>query len=158
MTAIKKEVSILEHLQGKINEAHHDHKFTENQRTIKELLAYLAATPWKITELLFTWNMWVFADMKTYNESFQVTDFVSTLHTNANNALEIINSATEEQLAEKVELFEWRVQGTRAQLLVESVYAQMVAYKMQLFLQMKHAGLKDINSMNLWAGMDTPSA
>jgi hypothetical protein len=41
---------------------------------------------------------------------------------------------------------------------MENVYSQLVAYKMQLFLQMKHAGLNDLWSMNLWTGKDTPKA
>ena len=45
ITALKKEVTILEHLVSKITPELHGHKFTETQRTIKELLAYLAASP-----------------------------------------------------------------------------------------------------------------
>lgn len=136
----------------------HDHKFTAPQRTIKDLLAYLAAAPWKMAELIFTGDMSPFATMKEYTESFDPEQFATILHTNATQAISLIENADEASLAETVTLFGGMVTGTRAQLLVENFYGQLLAYKMQLFLQMKHAGLSDIGSMNLWAGMDKPSA
>jgi hypothetical protein len=47
---------------------------------------------------------------------------------------------------------------TRAGHMMWSVYNWHVAYKTQIFLQLKAAGLSDIGTMNLWAGMDAPTA
>jgi hypothetical protein len=157
ISAIKKEVHVLEHLQSKINEELHGHRFTAPQRSIRELLAYIAATPWKIVEVINSGDMSVFATMKEYTEHFDPKDFVKTLKDSAAHAIKTIEEATEEHLAETVTLF-GSMTGTRAQHLVEVVYGQLMAYKMQLFLQMKHAGLGDLNSMNLNHGKDTPAA
>ena len=54
ITALTKEITILEHLVSKVTPELHSHQFTEAQRTIKELLAYLAASPWKQAELIIT--------------------------------------------------------------------------------------------------------
>ena len=34
------------------------------------------------------------------------------------------------------------------------VLSHYVAYRMQLFLYLKDCGLRDLSTMNLWAGMD----
>jgi hypothetical protein len=41
--------------------------------------------------------------------------------------------------------------------LVERVFGQVSAYKMQLFLQLKHAGRHELATPNLWMGMDPES-
>jgi hypothetical protein len=82
--------------------------------------------------------------MKEYTENFKPEEFTKILKDNAEKALETIESVTEEALAETVTIFNGFVTGTRAQILMENVYSQLVAYKMQLFLQMKHAGLNDL--------------
>lgn len=158
LAAIKKELTVLEHLQSKISKELHNHKFTEPQRTIKDLLAYLATSPWKQVELILHGDMSIFADMKEYVENFKVEDFAKTLKHNAEAALAMIEKANDTILNETVSIFNGHATGTRAQLFVEMVYGQLLAYKMQLFLQMKHAGLGDLNSMNLWAGKDKPQA
>jgi hypothetical protein len=156
ITAIKKEITILEHLVSKVTPELHDHQFTEAQRTIRELLAYLAASPWKQTELIITWDMSIFANMKEYSDSFVADDFISTLHTNSAKAIAMIEELDNNALNEEVSIFNGFVHGSRAQLLVEMVYAQMIAYKMQLFLQMKHAGLHHLGTPNLWMWIDKP--
>ena len=42
----------------------------------------------------------------------------------------------------------------RSGFLIDYVFTFLGAYKMQLFLQLKHAGLKDLTTYNLWAGID----
>ena len=37
------------------------------------------------------------------------------------------------------------------------VYNMYIAYKTQIFLQLKAAGLADLGTMNLWSGMDIPA-
>jgi hypothetical protein len=105
ITAIKKEITILEHLVSKVTPELHGHKFTEAQRTIRELLAYLAASPWKQVELIITGDMSVFATMKEYSESFVADDFITILHDNSTKAIAIIEELSNESLEEAVSLF-----------------------------------------------------
>ena len=158
ITALNKEITILEHLASKVTTELHGHKFTETQRTIRELLAYLAASPWKQVELIINGDASIFATMKEFSETFSADDFISIIHSNSTTAISMIETLSEESLTESVSLFGWFAQGTRAQLLIEMVYAPLIAYKMQLFLQMKHAGLHDLGTPNLWMWIDKPQA
>lgn len=155
--AITHEVHIISHLAAKIAEEHHDHKFTASQRTVKELLIYLSTNPWKQVELIFNGDPSIFSTLKDFAEQFQVIDFDAVITKNSHDAIAMIEQANDEILQEEVILFGWFTKGTRAQILVQMVYGGLMAYKMQLFLQLKHAGLSDINTSNLWMGVDKPT-
>jgi hypothetical protein len=47
---------------------------------------------------------------------------------------------------------------TRGVFLVTRVLCQLAAYRMQLFLYLKACGREELNSWNLWEGMDAPVA
>ena len=105
ITALNKEITILEHLASKVTTKLHGHKFTETQRTIRELLAYLAASPWKQVELIINGDASIFATMKEFSETFSVDDFISTIHSNSTAAISMIETLSEESLTESVSLF-----------------------------------------------------
>jgi hypothetical protein len=49
--------------------------------------------------------------------------------------------------------------ATRGAFIVNTVLCGYAAYRTQLFLYLKASGREELNTMNLWAGMDpTPSA
>jgi hypothetical protein len=58
----------------------------------------------------------------------------------------------DEQWSQEVSM--WGKAGPRSMFLVDYVFSFLGAYKMQLFLQLKHSGLSDLSTMNVWAGMD----
>jgi hypothetical protein len=66
-----------------------------------------------------------------------------------------INSLTESQWSEEVTMWGGKT-AARSVFLIDYVFAFLGAYKMQLFLQLKHSGLSDLSTMNLWAGIDQP--
>jgi hypothetical protein len=46
--------------------------------------------------------------------------------------------------------------GSRGSMIVNLVLCHYAAYRMQLFLYLKASGREELNTMNLWAGMDKP--
>jgi hypothetical protein len=54
----------------------------------------------------------------------------------------------------EIELFGSR--GTRGSLIVNLVLCGCAAYRTQLFLYLKACGRDELNTMNLWAGVDGP--
>ncbi len=157
LLAFQKEANIIKHLASKVEETHHTHQFTAKQRTIKELLAYFAYAVPRQVQLIFTGDMNLFADMQKLNEEFNPYQFLTAFDQEIKKALTLITEATDAQLEESVSLFGGFVEGKRGQLLIEFVFAQLCAYKMQLFLQLKHAGKEDLTSSNLRRGYDMPA-
>lgn len=150
--AIQKEFNIIKHLGTKIEIAYLTHQFTEKQRTIKELMAYLAYGLLKQVQLIHTEDMGVFANMKELMEHFDHHQFNALIDTASKEIIHIIETMDDEHLAKEFDLF--GTKGPKFELLVNNVLTQLAAYKMQLFLQLKHAGKGELNSMNLWAGID----
>ena len=48
--------------------------------------------------------------------------------------------------------------STRGSLLVNLVLSAYAAYRTQLFCYLKSCGREELNTMNLWAGVDAMSA
>jgi len=156
---IENEFRILKHLGTKINhEQHLGHKFTESQRSIKELMIYLGYSFGKQMHLVVKGeqDMSVFTDMGMLSENFDPMQWDAVLDTEWDGIVAGINSLDDVALSTEITLF-WSTK-TRAEFLITMFVANLAAYKMQLFLQLKHAGQVDLNSMNLWAGMDKPNA
>jgi hypothetical protein len=65
-----------------------------------------------------------------------------------------INDLSNEDLDEEVELF--GVLASRSAHLIEFPLKHLVAYRMQLFLYAKHAGLNDLDTWDAWRGMSNP--
>ncbi len=47
---------------------------------------------------------------------------------------------------------------TRGVCIVTWVLSGHAAYRMQLFLYLKASGREELNTMNLWSGVDAPTA
>jgi hypothetical protein len=56
--------------------------------------------------------------------------------------------------AKRIELF--GLAGSTGSMLVNMVLSGHAAYRTQLFLYLKSAGREELNTMNLWAGIDAP--
>jgi hypothetical protein len=46
--------------------------------------------------------------------------------------------------------------ASRGSIIVNMVLCGYAAYRTQLFLYLKSCGREELNTMNLWAGMDAP--
>jgi hypothetical protein len=97
--------------------------------------------------------MELFAQMDQLNADFQPQQFDDIIDQERSIVKHMISQATESELAETVTIF-GRFTNTRIKFLVEWIFSQLTAYKMQLFLQLKHAGRHELATPNLWMGMD----
>jgi hypothetical protein len=154
IAGITNEFNILKHLGSKVSEANHAHKLTDPQRSIQELEHYIISSlPAQIIMMV----EWVQDNQKYMDYSGQFADFsYDQFDAELDRALTIISdellSLTESQWSEEISI--WGRTGSRSMFLIDYVFAFLGAYKMQLFLQLKHSGLSDLGTMNLWAGVD----
>lgn len=156
IAGITNEFNILKHLGSKVTEANAHHKLTDPQRTIQELEHYIISSfPAQIIMMV----EWVQDNQKYMDYAGQFSDFsYDQFGAELDKALVIISdelsSLTESQWSEEISI--WGRTGSRSMFLIDYVFAFLGAYKMQLFLQLKHSGLSDLGTMNLWAGIDQP--
>ncbi len=155
LKALQKEFTILKHLWTKVeHEQHLTHQFTDKQRTIKELMMYLAFSIEKQVQLIVRgeWDAAVYGDMGSLSKDFDPTKFDDYLDIEYKKIHDMIEALTSDQLATQISLF--GATQTRAEFLVGYLLTMLGGYKMQLFLQLKHAWRAELGTSNLWGGVD----
>ncbi len=154
--AIENEFNILKHLGNKVEEQYLGHKFTEKQRTIHELMAYLAFSIEKQVQIIVIghWEPSIFDNMDALTKTFDYRKWDDLLDTENEHIAKMIRSLDDEAMQKEISVF--GKTGPRSMFLVDYLLTFFGAYKMQLFLQLKHAGRSELGMYNLWAGMDAP--
>lgn len=156
ISAIGNEFRILKHLGNKVEEQYLHHRFTEKQRTIHELMAYLAFSIEKQVQLIVIghWEPSIFDNMDALTKTFDYKKWDQLLHTEEEHIVKMIRSLDEEAMTQEISLF--GKTAPRYLYLVDYLLSFFGAYKMQLFLQLKHAGRSELGTYNLRSGMDAP--
>ena len=149
---LKTEVRILVHLAGKVDRAKLDYRPTPKQRSTLELLQYMSNASTVTLELIKYGKM----DTEKYQEAMQHTqqmkpeDFPARMDEQAKAMETTLQSLTDKELKEELDLFNMGFKLTRAAWLLELILKSLVAYKMQLFLYIKASGNPDIGTRDLW--------
>ena len=156
ITAIGNEFRILKHLGNKVEEQYLHHRFTEKQRTIHELMAYLAFSIEKQVQLIVIGHREpsIFDNMDALTKTFDYKKRDELLQTEENHIVKMIRSLEPEDMEQEITLF--GKTAPRYMYLVDYLLTFFGAYKMQLFLQLKHAGRSELGTYNLWSGIDAP--
>ena len=146
------ELSIVRHLGTKITPEMLEYRPHEKQRTMLELMQYLShAFETGMTGSINGGDGPYFGGLaaKAPRVTLETFDFV--MEAQINSIRTMLEPLTEEDLAKETELF-----GRKAPIGVHmlGVMKWVVAYKMQLFLYIKACGNHDINTSNLWRGVD----
>ncbi len=152
IASIKKEFEIIKHLGEKVTDEQVAWKPTEGQRTTLELMHYLTYI------FLMAGDSVASGDGEAYKKYINTEvptreNFTKMMDAEWEKFFGFINPLSDEDL--KVEIAMWGMTQSRAMHLLGLLNIAS-AYKMQLFLYMKQTGMTQLNTMNLWAGMDTP--
>jgi hypothetical protein len=159
ISSLQKEVRILLHLATKIDRAHLDYRPTPKQRSTLELLRYLAMMGPNLVQAAkangFDPTHWTAMQKELETKSFdQVIDAIAATADQYNS---LIGDMSDADFRVEIEMFGRKT--TRGSFLVNTVLCGYAAYRTQLFLYLKSCGREELNTMNLWAGMDpTPAS
>lgn len=157
IASLQNEVRILLHLCSKIEPQMLDYRPTPKQRSTIELLRYLTVMgPALVTAAKqgFDPAAWGEADQAAQARNFEQT--VAALAAHADTYAALLGGYTDADFREEIEMFGRKM--TRGSFLVNSVLSACAAYRTQLFLYLKACGRDELNTMNLWAGIDAPMA
>lgn len=151
---LQKEVRILVHLCGKIRPEMLDYRPTPKQRSTIELLRYLTFMGPVLVKSIkagsFLVDEWNAAESKAANMAFE--EVVKELEGQADFYATAIAAFTDEELRTEVSLFGHS--AIRGPALVDIVVCGHAAYRTQLFCYLKACGREELNTMNLWVGVD----
>jgi hypothetical protein len=157
ITALQNEVRILLHLAGKIDRAMLDYRPTPKQRSTMELLKYLTIMGPVLVQAAarggFDPAAWT-----AEQQAAEARDFDQTLEAIGRHPqayATALSNMPEADLRGEIEMFGNK--STRGAFIVNTVLCGCAAYRTQLFLYLKACGRQELNTMNLWGGVDPPA-
>ncbi|HLH32419.1 MAG TPA: hypothetical protein VKY31_14535 [Terriglobia bacterium] len=157
IASLQNEVRILLHLAGKIDRSKLDYRPTPKQRSTIELLRYLvcmgpvlvrATKAGKFDPPAFQAAM-AEANAMNFDQVLGAIEKQPALYA------ELLNGFSEQDFRSEVDMF-GNGKTTRGAFLVNLVLGGCAAYRTQLFLYLKACGRDELNTMNLWGGVDAP--
>ena len=153
--SLQNEVRILNHLATKVDRAKLDYRPTPKQRSTLEWLQYLTIMGPEIVQaikdLKFDGDAWMRADAAAKARDFDQT--VAALG-KLNESYASLADLSDDDFRAEFEMFGMKY--TRAAAVVNVIICGHAAYRTQLFNHLKACGREELNTMNLWAGMDAP--
>jgi hypothetical protein len=156
IASLEHEERILVHLAGKVEASMLDYRPTPKQRSTIELLRYMSMMGPTVVEAInaekFDPAKWTAAANAAAARGFDETVAVIDGQTAVYAAL--IGAMADADLRGDVQMF--GVTRSRGSHIVNIVLSGHAAYRTQLFIYLKACGRTDLNTMNLWAGMDPP--
>jgi hypothetical protein len=158
---LNNEVRILMHLAGKVDPSKLDYRPTATQRSTLELLQYMAImgpTQLAVIEGGVFNRASLSAAWRPAEEAAKEMDFdaaVSAIQRQSGEYKRILGAWSDADFRAEVDMFGTKT--TRGSLLVSVVLGGFAAYRTQLFCYLKSCGRDELNTMNLWAGMDGPA-
>lgn len=158
--ALKDEIRILLHLASKVDPQRLDYRPAAKQRSTLELLQYLTIVgPIHLRTIasgVFSMEAWR-DTWRDQQKAASARGFEETTQEIARlNELfgEVIGVLSDDDLRAPIEMFGRK--ASRGLWIVRLVLGHYTAYRMQLFLYLKASGREELNTMNLWVGMDAP--
>ena len=156
--SLQNEVRILLHLCTKVGPEHLDYRPTPKQRSTLELLRYLSYMGPTMVKAArgggFDVDAWTAEQEAAESHDFDET--VDAIAAMSDAFARLLGDLDDEDFRTDLEMFGRT--GTKGSFLVNTVLCGYAAYRTQLFLYLKACGREELNTMNLWAGMDVPAA
>jgi hypothetical protein len=157
IASLQNEVRILLHLAGKIDRAKLDYRPTPKQRSTLELLRYLVVMGPMIIRGVkagaFDREAWQAAAKEA--DAMNFDQVLGAIEKQNRTYAELVGAFSDEDFRSGVDLF-GQGKDSRGSIIVNMVLAGHAAYRTQLFLYLKACGREELNTMNLWAGVDAP--
>lgn len=151
---LQKEVHILVHLCGKVKPEMLVYRPTPKQRSVLELVRYLTVMGPVLVRSIqkgdFLGEDWGAAEAKADAMDFDAA--VKSLASQSSFYADAVNGMSDDDLRGEIELFGQK--ASRGLMLINVIVCGHAAYRTQLFCYLKSCGLEELNTMNLWAGVD----
>ena len=156
IASLQNEVRILLHLASKVDRSNLDYRPTPKQRSTIELLRYLNVMGPVLVQAAkagkFDPATWTAAENAA--KQLDLDQTVAAIATHADAYVTLLGDMSDADFRTEVALF--GPPASRGTFIVNSVLGGCAAYRTQLFLYLKACGREELNTMNLWAGVDAP--
>lgn len=152
---LQQDVTIFLHLAGKIAPDMLDYRPTPGQRSLLELVRYHSMMGPTLVEAIGAGAVddtaWAAAEAAAAARTFE--EALAAIAGHRDYYAAAIGRMSDDALRAEIDFYGTASRGVQ---LVTWVLNGCVAYRMQLFLYLKACGRVELNTMNLWAGVDAP--
>jgi hypothetical protein len=151
---LQNEIRILLHLASKIDRNQLDYRPTPKQRSTIELMRYLSIMGPNLVPAIKTgtFDGAKFGASAAAAATKDLDAILKDIEAQAGMYAAELGSMAEADFAGEIELFGNK--GSRGMWLVSLVVSGHAAYRTQLFLYLKSCGRDELNTLNLWQGVD----
>jgi hypothetical protein len=156
LASMRHETKIIKHLAEKVTPDLLEWRPTPGQRSIDELLKYLPISAEIPCVNLFTQNWDHAQDMSAKAETVTLETFADAMDAQMNGLDEMIRKVDVASALETDATLPWGAPIKQGQGFIDMPLKALVAYRMQLFLYLKQAGIEGLTSANCWVGVDAP--
>jgi hypothetical protein len=157
ISSLQHEVRILLHLASKIDGSQLDYRPSPKQRSTLELLQYLSVMGPELIRAAKagTFDVGVWTEAEQRAKALQFDQLLSAIAAQSDAYAALLSDFSDADFRTKITMF--GSESTRGAFIVNLVLCGCAAYRTQLFLYLKACGRQELNTMNLWAGVDPPA-
>jgi len=159
IASLQNEVRILLHLASKIDRTQVDYRPTPKQRSTLELLRYLTTMgPIMIGYAktgVIDRDGWAAATKAA--EARDLDQTLAAIAAQSEAYATLLGGLSDDDFRAEIKSFDGST-TTRGSFLVNHLLSGCAAYRTQLFLYLKACGREELNTRNLWGGVDPPAA
>jgi hypothetical protein len=157
ISSLQNEVRILLHLASKIDRNKLDYRPTPKQRSIIELLQYLVVMGPALVRSVRAgaFDAPGFTAATAEAKAMNFDQVLAAIEKQKDIYAQLLSEFSDADFRGEIDLF-GSGKASRGSVLINLVLSGHAAYRTQLFLYLKACGREELNTMNLWAGMDGP--
>lgn len=152
LTSIALEAKVIKHLVGQIPSGKNEWRLTPPQRSTIELVRFLSFMPLASVEFALTqaWDKW--GGHEASAKDLQPAGFAKAMDQQIKGITKLLAKHGDAALKRKTTKHWNGSTLTLGEGLIEMVLKTMVAYRMQLFLQVKASGAPQLGTSDCWQG------
>lgn len=156
LQSLRQEADVCKHLFGKVTPDMLDYRPTSNQRSLQELLLAITRMPVVSTRCLLAEDFSQAREQieKAYEKDVQ--QFPALMDAMYAEMEQVINEIPEEDFLSRDIVLPSGQRMKVGAALINFPLKFFTAYRMQVFLYCKAAGLTELDTYNCWFGMDNP--
>jgi hypothetical protein len=156
ISSLQNEVRILLHLASKVDRNQLDYRPTPKQRSTIELLRYLTIMGPSLVPAIKTgvFDGAAFGAAQAAANAMNFDQVLAAIEKQSSDYAQQLGGWSDADFRDEIDVFGKK--ASRGSHVVFVVLCGFAAYRTQLFLYLKACGRDELNSMNLWGGMDAP--
>ncbi|MBZ5672628.1 MAG: hypothetical protein LAP61_00115 [Acidobacteriia bacterium] len=156
ISSLQNEVRILVHLASKVDRNQLDYRPTPKQRSTIELLRYLTIMGPNLIPAIKTgtFDGAAFGASHAAANAMNFDQVVAAIEKQSGDYAQQLGGWSDADFRGEIDMFGRKT--SRGAHIVFLVLCGFAAYRTQLFLYLKACGRDELNTMNLWGGVDGP--